>query len=599
MKNNATVFSLTVLIYSIMLTSCTKNESISSIPNPVITQMHPTDNSLNKLLDYANSSADNQQQFDYLLQAASMLINQGNELVAEQFLINLPDNMSLPLLNQKHLLLSQIYLHRHKTSKAMQELAKININILSRRELIFFFKISSRAYTQKGDWYNSATSLIKIDGLLSEDIQLYNKQQIFYLLAKMKKFELYTTSIENNNLEFKNWLKIANLYKQYLRNPELLTQKLKQWQYMNKNHPLTNLFTNNIVHNIPGKEINIALFLPLSGNFSKAGKIIREGVMSALFNYQGNKKYYVTVYDTADELSINELYKKASDNKISFIIGPLTKDNVVQMYAVNKAIENIVLNYPDKDNIYSPYIYQFSLNLSQETNLVAYKAYNAGHRRAFIIWQGDKWGEKLKNSFIEAWQKLGGTVVDDLIISKEYPINKNLVHKLGLSDSHNRKNQLQLGLPKIKFYPITRQDIDIIFLATNSNSSRQIVPLLKFNYANKVPVYGTSSVYKGSPKIIRDKDLNQVIFCDMPDILKLSINKNYREWPDQLNSRKRLFNIGYDAFTLMSSINILKNANLVGLNLKSGHAYLANDNRVIRNLEWAKFHNGKPIKYNG
>ncbi|NQY43216.1 MAG: penicillin-binding protein activator [Legionellales bacterium] len=583
-----------------MLNSCTKNTTITPIPEPVLNTIPNNNNgSLNKLMDYANRSPDEQQQFDYILKAAGLLIDQGNASPAKQLLTNMPTNMPSELNNRKYLLLSKISLLNHQTKRALQDLAKIDIYSLNKQELIFYFRMASRAYTQKSDWYNSAISLIKINKLFSGDAQQYNTKRVFYLLAKMKKHELHSATIENTDIENKKWLQISNIYRRYPNNPELLAEKLQEWQHDNQDHHLYNLFNHSFTSDFRKKQIHIALFLPLSGNFSKAGKTIREGFMTALFNYQGNKKYHVNVYDTTSNLSINELHQKALDNKVSFIIGPLIRNNISQLYDINKTIETIVLNNPGDNSNYSSHIYQFSLDLPQEAELVAYKAFHDNHRNTFIIWQGNEWGERIKDAFSKTWEKLGGIIVDDITISKEYPINKNLIEKLGLSASHNRKNQLQLGLPKIKFYPKTRQDIDMIFLATNSSSARQVVPLLKYNYANEIPIYGTSSIYKGSPKIIRDKDLNEVIFCDMPNILNLPINKNYIEWPDQLNSKERLFNLGYDAFMLMTNINTLKNANLVGINLKSGHAYLNENNKIIRELDWAKFRNGKPILYNG
>ena len=127
MRENAIFFSLTVLICCIMLNSCTKNTTISPIPEPVLNTVPKSNSSLNKLMDYANRSPDEQQQFDYLLQAAGLLIDQGNEAPAKQLLTNLPANMPSHLNNRKYLLLSKISLHRHHSTKALQDLAKIDI----------------------------------------------------------------------------------------------------------------------------------------------------------------------------------------------------------------------------------------------------------------------------------------------------------------------------------------------------------------------------------------------------------------------------------------------------------------------------------------
>ena len=113
------------------------------------------------------------------------------------------------------------------------------------------------------------------------------------------------------------------------------------------------------------------------------------------------------------------------------------------------------------------------------------------------------------------------------------------------------------------------------------------------------PISAESAIYKGHPKSSRDKDFNNVVFCDMPSILQLPRNVKYKEWPDNLNSKERLTNLGYDAFTLMTNLTVVQNARLVGMATKTGHIFLNSKNRVERILDWAKFYQGYPSSYNG
>ncbi|WP_280522018.1 penicillin-binding protein activator [Candidatus Coxiella mudrowiae] len=62
-----------------------------------------------------------------------------------------------------------------------------------------------------------------------------------------------------------------------------------------------------------------------------------------------------------------------------------------------------------------------------------------------------------------------------------------------------------------------REDFDTIFLVANSRQERQIIPLLRFYYADDVSIYATSAIY--SPSVIIDYDLDGMIFDDMPWVL--------------------------------------------------------------------------------
>ncbi len=52
----------------------------------------------------------------------------------------------------------------------------------------------------------------------------------------------------------------------------------------------------------------------------------------------------------------------------------------------------------------------------------------------------------------------------------------------------------------------------MVFLLSYPSKARQIMPLLKYYYAGDVPVYATSSVYTGGVNVMKDRDLNGIIF---------------------------------------------------------------------------------------
>src|SRR5690606_30957505 len=137
-----------------------------------------------------------------------------------------------------------------------------------------------------------------------------------------------------------------------------------------------------------------------------------------------------------------------------------------------------------------------------------------------------------------------------------------------------------------------RQDFDMIFLLAYPGKARQIMPLLKYNYATDVPVFATSTVYAGSLDVKKDKDLDGVIFCDMPWVFSHDLgNKN---WPEQFNSYNRLYAMGMDSFALTGKLNQLKIFPALGANENSGVLYLKQNGEIAQTLRWGQFHQGAP-----
>ncbi|HRE30628.1 MAG TPA: penicillin-binding protein activator, partial [Candidatus Berkiella sp.] len=74
-----------------------------------------------------------------------------------------------------------------------------------------------------------------------------------------------------------------------------------------------------------------------------------------------------------------------------------------------------------------------------------------------------------------------------------------------------------------------RQDVDVIVMAAPPAQARQLKPLFDFYYAEDVPVLATSSIYSGSQNPRSDRDVNGVVFCDMPWLLDTTKGAGLRQ----------------------------------------------------------------------
>jgi hypothetical protein len=131
----------------------------------------------------------------------------------------------------------------------------------------------------------------------------------------------------------------------------------------------------------------------------------------------------------------------------------------------------------------------------------------------------------------------------------------------------------------------------MIFLLAYPSKARQIMPLLKYYYAGDVPVYATSSVYGGNANALKDKDLDGVIFCDIPWVFAHQMGS--RNWPEQLNSYNRLYALGMDSYALATQLNQLILFPADGSrDDTTGTLYLKPSQQVARVLEWGQFRQG-------
>jgi outer membrane PBP1 activator LpoA protein len=112
-------------------------------------------------------------------------------------------------------------------------------------------------------------------------------------------------------------------------------------------------------------------------------------------------------------------------------------------------------------------------------------------------------------------------------------------------------------------------------------------------------VYSTSHVFTGKIDKELDRDLNGLIFCDLPWVLQNDspLAKVFTQnWPQQA-SYTRLFALGIDAYHLVYNLDYLENLDFAFYDGQTGKIQLDANNRITRKLLWAKFERGKPVLF--
>lgn len=528
-----------------------------------------------------------------LISAAGRLITDGQWKQGTAILAQ-TEELTVEQANEKNLLLAKIDFMRDKPRDALAKLAKIKEpEKFSLYNQIQFHEELAKSFRAIGSYSESVSERIKLESLLpDEESQANNRRALWLTLTSLPQAELNTMAVEAvDKSEMQGWLQLAVISRKYRNNSKSLLAALDQWQMHFSSHPANQILPNPL-DSISSKLLTppkqVALLLPLSGPLSGPGNAIREGFMAAYKANRGDESTKIKVYDTSKG-DITNTYHQAISDGAEYVVGPLTKAQVATIASLDHPVPTLLLN--DTDTSTQNNSYSLGLSPVNEAIQVAIKAKSKGYRKALIIAPNNTWGNEVAKAFTNQWNADGGLVVDTLRYAAKQDLNKSMKDFLQITNSQKREKILKQVLGyNVQSTTSRRQDFDMIFLLAYPSKARQIMPLLKYYYAGDVPVYATSSVYSGSANALKDKDLDGIIFCDIPWVF--SHHMGTKNWPEQFNSYNRLYALGMDSYTLATQLNQLILFPADGSNDSTGILYLKPTQQVARVLEWGQFKQG-------
>lgn len=549
---------------------------------------NPYSMSAKSYLELAKNQTGSEQQATMLL-AAGRLIQDG-QWREGLMTVSIMDNLPTDLNNQKQFLLAKTDLIKEQPRMAISRLSAVQeVTHMPLYYQVQFHKMLAQAYQSSGNIAESVTERIKLEKLLPDEAsKASNRHALWLTLTALPIAELDTLTAEaTEDSDLEGWMQLASLSRKKYDDPQASLAHIEQWQARFPNHPGFSILTvqgENVSSHLFAFPKQMALLLPLTGPLSGPGNAIKDGFMAA--NMPNAVK--VQLYDTNNG-QVESLYQQAVADGAEYIVGPLSKAHVATVAAMNHPVPTILLN--DLDARPHERAYQFGLSPSNEAKQVATKARKKGYSRALIIAPAGGWGNEVVAAFASQWQTKGGHVVGSLRYQTNDDMNAVMRDFLQITDSESRERQLKAILGhNIEATPSRRQDFDMIFLLAYPSKARQIMPLLKYYYAGDVPVYATSSVYAGSVNVMKDRDLNGIIFCDMPWVFSHQMgNKN---WPEQYNSYNRLYALGMDSYALTTQLNNLILFPAMGMSDKSGLLYLNSSQQIARVPAWGQFKQG-------
>lgn len=546
-----------------------------------------------------NQTGDDKQ--SQLIMAAGRMIYDGqwqNGLA----ILSRTSNLSKAHSNEKRLLLAKIDLMQQQPRNAIAKLATVqDVNNLPIYYQVQFHEMLANAYQSVGNPAESITERIKLEKLLPDDTSKANNRRVLWLtLTKLPIPELDTLALEAaEGSELKGWLQLALISrKQYDDSQSILTH-VEAWQAQNPGHPGNYILPSpltSVSPNLFASPKKMALLLPITGPLAGPGNAIKDGFMAAHQASHTNNLTKVRIYNT-DSADVAALYQQAVSEGADYIVGPLSKANVATVAPLHHPVPTLLLNEAEVST--NSGAYQFGLSPSNEARQVAQKARKKGYTRALVIAPAGAWGDEVVAAFASQWRGNAGRIVDTLHYQPQDDMNAIMRDFLHITDSEAREKKLkQLLGDKIESIPTRRQDFDVIFLLAYPSKAGQIMPLLKYYYAGDMPVYAISTVYSGHANPMKDRDLDGIIFCDMPWVFEHQMGS--RNWPEQFNSYNRLYALGMDSYAMSSQLNQLLLFPAVGVSDNSGALYLSSPQQISRILVWGQFRQGlaKPFHDN-
>jgi len=450
----------------------------------------------------------------------------------------------------------------NQSSQALRVLAPYDLSRALPSQQKSALRVKITALDATGNMVEKAYSHIALDPLLSAESEekSANQHALWQALMWLDPAVLRKTNPGRSSAIGSGWFSLAEIIKTHKGQDHARKVAIADWQRDHPNHPANHpdLHTGKVLPSIITERSsptagtsfitdsvdasNIALLLPESGPYAGVAQAIRQGFTAA--HYANNAHAQINFYGvntSRGSSNVWEQYQQAVMDGASVIVGPLNKASLEILSQSGPLTVPVLALNRLNDNVYVDNLYQFGLAPEDEARSIADFAQSRGYYRTLILAPENEWGSRIVNAFNDQWLMTGGDVVD-----------------IGWYDTKNN-DFASVIRPLMKH----RGAADFVFLVARPQLARQLMPQLRFHYLKRMPVLATSHIYNGQENPRQDIDLNPIYTTDMPWIFK-GIAENdpaYQQLislkPKDLNSLKRFYALGVDAYRLIPKLNEL------------------------------------------
>jgi outer membrane PBP1 activator LpoA protein len=495
------------------------------------------------------------------------------------------------------------YLGDGKIYQGLLALPEID-EVVDYRYKALALNIRSRGVLAIGKPMESARLRMQISQFLKTPQEMEkNNDFIWAALNRISESAMLRALKEQQDLETRGWLELNLIARRSNMLPVKMEPWIDQWYQRYGDHSAAPRYAINLLEESKRIYINptrIALMLPFSGRLEKVADAIQNGFLYAYYQDPEQVADLEIINASTDPAEFNLQYEQAIQNGADFVVGPISKDLIdILQQREELQVPTLTLNYGNDEAEAGHNLYQFGLRPEDEAEQIADYALAQNRNHALVLVPDTDWGYRLQRAFSKRFESLGGQVVGSTV----YPAKNNdysaaIKNLLNLTTSNHRKSILQQVIQEqVQFDARRRQDVDMIFIAANSRQARLIKPQLKFHHAQDLPVYATSHISSSTGSPDDDRDLNEILFVDIPWMLNNQSIPDYKQisqlWPDSSQRFSRLFAMGIDAYRMIPSLRRLMINPEESLMHNTGRLSVDKNGRVRRSLLMATYENGR------
>ncbi|MEX1033504.1 MAG: penicillin-binding protein activator [Cellvibrionaceae bacterium] len=556
--------------------------------------------------------SDSPERDTYSLEAARLMIGVGQDDGARDLLASIdPDVLfsedfaeytlmySQIALNDDAYFLAQRILTNPRIEQQWDSLPTESVRILRERRAELFALL--------GESINSVIERVALGPLLfGEEDHIANQDAIWQALMAIPEPELQRLSreVDASSRILQGWYELAILSKNNESDIDRQQSMIDNWLAGRPEHPASIHLPSDLQllkQLVAEQPRQVALLLPLNGDYERAGKAVRDGFLAAYYDakIRGIRTPEIRIFDTNQD-DFNTVYNLAVQDGAETIIGPLRPEDLDQLHLhPNLPVPTLALNYAANPFGLPDQLYQFSFEVEDEARQVATRAWLEGHRHALVLVPQTRRGERNALAFRDTWEELGGTIVNQSYYADQQDYSE-VVESALLADQSKERVRTLRGLlgSDIKFEGARRrQDVDFIFLVADPSAAQLLKPTLAFHYAGNIPVYSTSGVFSSNPGNHTSRDLNGIRFITLPwyfantSEVKRAIDQNAA--PD--SSYVRLYAMGVDAYRLYPRLKQLDQVEGTRFYGQTGILELRHERKLEREQIWAEIVNGEAI----
>ena len=495
------------------------------------------------------------------------------------------------------------YLGLGKIYQSLLALPEID-EIIDYRFKALALNIRSKGALRIGKPLESAKLRMQISQFLKTPIEIEkNHDFIWDALSRISENAMIRYLSEAQTKEVRGWLELNLIVRRSNMLPAKMEPWIDQWYKLYGEHPAAPIYAINLLEESKRIYINptrIALMLPFPGRLEKVSEAIQNGFLYAYYQNPAAVAEIEIINASTEPGEFNLQYQQAVENGAEFIVGPINKELIDLLQQREKLeVPTLTLNYGNEVERTELNLYQFGLRPEDEAEQVADYALAQDKHNALVLVPDTEWGMRLQQAFSKRFESLGGRVVD----SSVYPAKNNdysaaIKDLLNLTSSNHRRSILQQVIgEEVRFEARRRQDIDMIFIAANSRQARLIKPQLKFHRAQDLPVYATSHISSSNANPDDDRDLDEILFVDIPWMLDNRGNRDHQQisrlWPDDSQRFSRLFALGIDAYRMIPSLRRLMINPGESVSQNTGLLSVDKYGRIKRALMMATYEKGR------